>query len=47
MNFLSADAWRGLGEILGHKTIAMVMRYTHLLHEHKKKAMQLLDGLGF
>jgi len=33
-------------EILGHKTMAMVMRYIHLLHEHKKKAIQMLDGLG-
>jgi len=38
---------RTLAEILGHKTMSMVMRYTHLLDEHKKKAIQLLDGLGF
>jgi hypothetical protein len=28
-------------------TMSMVMRYTHLLDEYKKKAIQLLDGLGF
>jgi len=27
--------------------MAKVMRYTHLLDDHKKKAIQLLDGLGF
>jgi hypothetical protein len=37
---------RTLAEILG-KTMSMVMGYTHLLDEHKKKAIQLLDGLGF
>jgi len=25
----------------------MVMRYIYLLDEHKKKGIQLLDGLGF
>jgi integrase len=30
-------------EILGHKT--MTMRYAHLSQEHKKKAVNLLNGL--
>jgi len=34
-----------LQEILGHKTIQMTMRYAHLSQEHKKKAVNLLNGL--
>ena len=34
-----------LQEMLGHKTIAMTMRYAHLSQEHKKKAVNLLNGL--
>jgi integrase len=34
-----------LQEILGHKTVAMTMRYAHLSQEHKKKAVNLLNGL--
>jgi len=34
-----------LQEILGHKTITMTMRYAHLSQEHKKKAVNLLNGL--
>jgi integrase len=32
-------------EILGHKTMAVTMRYAHLSQEHKKKAVNLLNGL--
>jgi integrase len=32
-------------EILGHKTMAMTLRYAHLSQEHKKKAVSLLNGL--
>jgi len=32
-------------EILGHKNISVTMRYAHLSHEHKKKAVNLLNGL--
>jgi integrase len=32
-------------EILGHKTMTMTMRYAHLSQEHKKKAVNLLNGL--
>ena len=32
-------------EILGHKTMSMTMRYSHLSQEHKKKAVNLLNGL--
>ena len=32
-------------ELLGHKTMAMTLRYAHLSQEHKKKAVNLLNGL--
>jgi len=37
---------RTLAEILGHKTMQMVHRYTHLLNEHKLKAVDLISSLG-
>ena len=30
-------------ELLGHKTIAMTMRYAHLAPSHKVKAVDVLD----
>jgi len=30
-------------EILGHKTLEMTMRYSHLSQGHKTKAIELLD----
>ena len=35
-----------LQELLGHKNITMTMRYAHLSQEHKKKAVNLLNGLA-
>ena len=32
-------------ELLGHKDIKMTLRYAHLSEEHKKKAVNLLNGL--
>jgi integrase len=32
-------------ELLGHKTMTMTLRYSHLSQEHKKKAVNLLNGL--
>lgn len=32
-------------ELLGHKDIKMTLRYAHLSQEHKKKAVNLLNGL--
>ncbi len=32
-------------ELLGHKTMTMTLRYAHLSAEHKKKAVNLLNGL--
>jgi len=34
-----------LQEILGHKTMTMTLRYSHLSKEHKMKAVSLLNGL--
>ena len=33
-------------ELLGHKDIKMTMRYAHLAQEHKRNAVNLLNGLG-
>jgi len=30
---------------LGHKSMSMTLRYSHLSQEHKKKAVNLLNGL--
>ena len=48
--FASHLAMRGasskdLQELLGHKTLSMTTRYAHLSQEHKKKAVNLLNGL--
>ena len=32
-------------ELLGHKTMTMTLRYAHLIQEHKRKAVNLLNGL--
>ena len=32
-------------ELLGHKSMSMTLRYAHLSQEHKKKAVNLLNGL--
>jgi hypothetical protein len=32
-------------ELLGHKTMTMRLRYAHLSQEHKKIAVNLLNGL--
>jgi|SRR5208282_1137149 len=33
-----------IGELLGHKTLAMTARYAHLLPDHLKRAVAALDG---
>lgn len=38
---------RTLAAILGHSTLQMVLRYTHLLDEHKLKAVDNIENLGF
>ncbi len=36
---------KDLQELLGHKSLSMVLRYADLTEEHKKKAVNLLRGL--
>ena len=36
---------KALQEMLGHSNIKTTMRYAHLSQEHKKEAVELLDGL--
>jgi integrase len=36
---------KALQEILGHKSLTMTMRYAHLAQDHKKEAINLLNGL--
>lgn len=37
---------RTLADILGHRTLQMVQRYTHLLHHHKLQAIDKIGQLG-
>ena len=37
---------RTLADILGHRTLQMVQRYTHLLHDHKLIAIDNIGSLG-
>ena len=37
---------RTLAAILGHSTLQMVLRYTHLIDEHKLKAVDRINTLG-
>lgn len=37
---------RTLADILGHRTLQMVQRYTHLLHDHKLQAIEKIGQLG-
>jgi integrase len=36
---------KGVQELLGHKTMSMTLRYSHLSQEHKRNAVNLLNGL--
>jgi integrase len=41
------EGWivKDVQELLGHKTMTMTLRYAHLTQEHKKRAVNLLNGL--
>ena len=43
---MSGSDLRTLADILGHSTMQMVQRYTHLLDDHKLKAVDRINGLG-
>ncbi len=42
---MAGASLKDVQEILGHKTMTMTLRYAHLSQEHKKKAINLLNGL--
>jgi len=42
---MAGASLKDVQEILGHKTMTMTLRYAHLSQEHKKKAVNLLNGL--
>jgi integrase len=42
---LKGGTLKDVQEILGHKTMTMTLRYAHLTQEHKRKAVNLLNGL--
>ena len=42
---LKGGTLKDVQELLGHKTMTMTLRYSHLTQEHKKKAVNLLNSL--
>jgi integrase len=36
---------RTIQELMGHKDIKMTMRYSHPTPEHKRRAVEILDGV--
>lgn len=42
---MKGGSLKDVQEILGHKTMTMTLRYAHLSQEHKKKTVNLLNGL--
>ena len=42
---LRGGSLKDVQELLGHKTMTMTLRYAHLTQEHKRKAVNLLNGL--
>jgi len=42
---LRGGTLKDVQELLGHKTMTMTLRYAHLTQEHKRKAVNLLNGL--
>jgi len=42
---MKGGSLKAVQELLGHKDIKMTMRYAHLSQEHKRKAVNLLNGL--
>ena len=42
---MKGGSLKDVQELLGHKTMTMTLRYAHLSQEHKKKAVNLLNGL--
>ncbi len=42
---LKGGSLKDIQELLGHKSMSMTLRYSHLSQEHKKRAVNLLNGI--
>ncbi|MBC8394449.1 MAG: hypothetical protein H8E17_18015 [Deltaproteobacteria bacterium] len=42
---MKGGSLKDIQELLGHKTMTMTLRYAHLTQEHKRNAVNLLNGL--
>ena len=42
---MKGGSLKDVQELLGHKTMSMTLRYAHLSQDHKRKAVNLLNGL--
>jgi len=42
---MKGGSLKDVQELLGHKTMTMTLRYAHLSQDHKRKAVNLLNGL--
>lgn len=42
---MKGGSLKDVQELLGHKTMTMTLRYAHLTQDHKRKAVNLLNGL--
>ena len=42
---MKGGSLKDVQELSGHKTMTLTLRYAHLAQEHKRKAVNLLDGL--
>jgi integrase len=42
---MKGGSLKDVQELLGHKSIKMTLRYSHLTREHKRNAVNLLNGL--
>ena len=44
---LSGASIREIADVLGHRTLAMVMRYSHIADEHKRKVVERMNEAAF
>ena len=42
---LKGGSLKDVQELLGHQTMTLTLRYAHLTQEHKKRAVNRLNGL--
>tara|TARA_B100002003_G_C13773078_1_gene383352 strand:+ start:57 stop:269 length:213 start_codon:yes stop_codon:yes gene_type:complete len=43
--FCNCGGLKDVQELLGHTTMTMTLRYAHLSQDHKRKTVNLLNGL--